>query len=393
MFHNQAFMIFRNILSAIQDIGKFYPVLALTGPRQSGKTTLLKTLFPDYEYISLEDPNVRGFALRDPQAFLEKYNNKVILDEVQRTPDLFSYIQTRLDASGLMGQYILSGSQNFLMMRVITQSLAGRVALFKLLPFDFKELQSGDWLPSDYNEMIVKGGYPALYSRGTPASSYFSNYIETYVERDINELVNVKDTRLFRNFLRLCAGRVGQQLNHSNLANETGVSIPTVNSWLSILESSYILYQLPPFFKNFNKRIVKSPKLYFYDTGLASYLLGERKAENLTMSPFKGPLFENLIINEYLKQNYNGQQNKEFYYWRDSNGNEVDLLVSNGNGFDAVEIKATQTLTENIFKGLDYLTNVGGETIKRKVLVYGGTESQKRTHYQVWAWKDLKSDF
>jgi hypothetical protein len=251
----------------------------------------------------------------------------------------------------------------------------------------------GDWLPYSYNEMIVKGGYPAIYTRRTPPSSYFSNYIETYVERDINELVNVKDMRLFRNFLRLCAGRIGQQLNHSNLANEAGVSIPTVHSWLSILESSYVLYQLPPFFKNFNKRIVKSPKLYFYDTGLASYLLGERKPENLTMSTFKGPLFENLIINEYLKQNYNGQQNKDFYYWRDSNGNEVDLIVSNGNGYDAVEIKATQTLTENIFKGLDYIANIGGEIIKRKILVYGGNESQTRTRYQVWSWKDLRSEF
>jgi uncharacterized protein len=386
-------MIQRSIYSAIERISKAYPVIALTGPRQSGKTTLLKNLFSDYQYISLENPDERAFALGDPNGFLDKYDNRVIFDEVQRVPELFSYIQTKVDNSGLMGQYILSGSQNFLMMKSITQSLAGRVALFKLLPFDFGELKSANLLPEDYDEAIVKGSYPALYVRDIPVSSYYSNYIETYIERDINELLNVRDLKLFRSFLKLCAGRVGQQLSLNSLSNDAGISIPTVRSWLSILESSYVIYQLPPFFKNFNKRLVKSPKLYFYDTGLASFLLGEKKAENIALSPFKGALFENLVINEYIKQNQHHQLNQDFYYWRDSNGNEVDLMVSNGNGFDIVEIKATKTITNALFKGLDNLASVADDTIKRKVLVYGGEDSQARTNYQVWSWKDIKSEF
>jgi len=386
-------MIERSIFSAIKKISKVYPVIALTGPRQSGKTTLLKNLFSDYTYVSLENFDERAFATGDPNGFLSKYNNRVIFDEVQRVPELFSYIQTKVDNSGLMGQYILSGSQNFLMMKSITQSLAGRVALFKLLPFDFEELKSANLLPNDYDEAIVKGSYPALYVRDIPVSSYYANYIETYIERDINELLNVKDLKLFRTFLKLCAGRVGQQLNLNSLANDAGISIPTVSSWLSILESSYVIYQLPPFFKNFNKRLVKSPKLYFYDTALASFLLGEKKSENIALSPFKGALFENLVINEYIKQNQHLQRNQDFYYWRDSNGNEVDLLVSNGNGFDIVEIKATKTITTALFKGLDNLAKVGDDSIKRKILVYGGADSQTRTNYQVWSWKDIKSEF
>jgi predicted AAA+ superfamily ATPase len=386
-------MIQRSIYSAIEKISKVYPVIALTGPRQSGKTTLLKNLFSNYRYISLENPDERAFALSDPNGFLDRYDNRVIFDEVQRVPELFSYIQTKVDNSGLMGQYILSGSQNFLMMKSITQSLAGRVALFKLLPFDFGELKSADLLPDDYDEAIVKGGYPALYVRDIPVSSYYSNYIETYIERDINEILNVRDLKLFRSFLKLCAGRVGQQLSLNSLSNDAGVSIPTVSSWLSILESSYVIYQLPPFFKNFNKRLVKSPKLYFYDTGLASILLGEKKAENIALSPFKGALFENLVINEYIKQNQHLQLNQDFYYWRDSNGNEVDLMVSNGNGFDIVEIKATKTITNSLFKGLDNLATVADDTIKRKVLVYGGKDSQTRTNHQIWSWKDIKSEF
>jgi uncharacterized protein len=386
-------MIQRSIHSAIEKISKVYPVIALTGPRQSGKTTLLKNLFSNYRYISLENPDERAFAVGDPNGFLDKYDNRVIFDEVQRVPELFSYIQTKVDNSGLMGQYILSGSQNFLMMKSITQSLAGRVALFKLLPFDFGELKSANLLPDDYDEAIVKGSYPALYMRDIPVSSYYSNYIETYIERDINELLHVRDLKLFRSFLKLCAGRVGQQLSLNSLSNEAGISIPTVSSWLSILESSYVIYQLPPFFKNFNKRLVKSPKLYFYDTGLVSFLLGEKKAENIALSPFKGALFENLVINEYMKQNQHHQLNQDFYYWRDSNGNEVDLMVSNGNGFDIVEIKATKTITNTLFKGLDHLANVADDTIKRKVLVYGGEDSHTRTNYQIWSWKDIKSEF
>ena len=386
-------MIERNIAKVIKELMLVYPVIALTGPRQSGKTTLLKSMFKDYRYVSLENPDKRLFAEQDPNGFLELYNQKVIFDEVQRVPSLFSYIQTLVDESKIMGQFILSGSQNFSLIKSITQSLAGRVALFKLLPFDFEELQSQNLLPHDYASMIMRGCYPALYDRPIPTTAFYANYIETYVERDLSEILNVKDIRLFRIFLKLCAGRIGQQLNLTNLAKEAGISIPTVKSWLSILESSYIVYQLPPFFNNFNKRLVKSTKLYFYDTGLVSYLLGIKSEKSIQESEFKGALFENLVINEYIKQNYHHNLYREFYYWRDSNGHEVDLLVSNETAYDIVEIKATKTILPKLFDGLDLLKNIGKEKINRKILVYSGKESQNRSNYKVWAWNNVKIDF
>ena len=295
-------MVNRTIVEGINAYMQRYPIVALTGPRQSGKTTLLKGMFPDFRYVSLENPDNRAFAENDPNGFLQLYDQKVILDEVQRVPALLSYIQTIVDSNNMMGQFILSGSQNFNLMKSITQSLAGRVALFKLLPFDMTELKSADLLPSDYEQLILKGSYPALYDRSIPFASFYANYIETYIQRDVTELLSIRDFGLFRTFLKLCAARIGQQLNIANLSSETGVSVPTLRSWISILESSYIMYQLPPFFKNFNKRLVKSPKLYFYDTGLASFLLGIRNEKTLLESEFKGALFENMIITEYVKQ-------------------------------------------------------------------------------------------
>ena len=386
-------MIKRTIINAISDLIQVYPIIAVTGPRQSGKTTLLRHMFTDYRYVSLENPDNRLFAENDPNGFLQMYNNKVIFDEVQRVPTLLSYMETIVDASKIMGQFILSGSQNFNLMKNITQSLAGRVALFKLLPFDFAELKSANLLPSDYPEMIVKGCYPTLYDRAMPTAAFYANYIETYVERDITELLSVKDINQFRRFLKLCAARVGQQLNLTNLSNDADISIPTVKSWLSILESSYILYQLPPFFNNFNKRLVKSSKLYFYDTGLACFLLGIKSDKALIENEFRGALFKNLAINEYMKQNFHNNSYHDFYYWRDSNGHEVDLLVSNQTAYDAIEMKATKTILPKLFEGLDELAAIGKNTINRKILIYGGQETQSRTHYQIWAWHDIKIDF
>jgi predicted AAA+ superfamily ATPase len=386
-------MVNRTIVEGINAYMQRYPVVALTGPRQSGKTTLLKGMFPDFRYVSLENPDNRAFAENDPNGFLQLYDQKVILDEVQRVPALLSYIQTIVDSNNMMGQFILSGSQNFNLMKSITQSLAGRVALFKLLPFDMMELKSADLLPSDYEQLIIKGSYPALYDRSIPFASFYANYIETYIQRDVTELLSIRDFGLFRTFLKLCAARIGQQLNIASLSSETGVSVPTLRSWISILESSYIMYQLPPFFKNFNKRLVKSPKLYFYDTGLASFLLGIRNEKTLLESEFKGALFENMIITEYVKQNYHNNLYHDFYYWRDSNGHEVDLLVSNDTAYDAIEIKSTKTILPKQFAGLDFLANIGGDAIRRKILVYGGDSSQKRTHYQIWAWSDIKLEF
>jgi predicted AAA+ superfamily ATPase len=386
-------MIQRNIVKAIEELMLVYPIVAVTGPRQSGKTTLLKEMFQNYRYVSLENPDNRLFAERDPNGFLQNYDKYVIFDEIQHVPTLFSYLQTLVDESNIMGQFVLSGSQNFNLMRNITQSLAGRVALFKLLPFSFEELLSNNIALPDYNTQILKGGYPALYSREIPKSSFFDNYITTYVERDVSELLQIKDTRLFRVFLKLCAGRIGQQLNLTNLASLAGISVPTAKSWLSILESSYIIFQLPPFFNNFNKRLVKSPKLYFYDTGLVCHLLGIKDESAIDFSPFKGALFENMIIIEYIKQNYNHNLCCDFYYWRDSNGHEVDLMVSQDMAYDIIEIKATKTVLPQLFENMDILKEYGKDVIGRKILVYGGGQNQSRTHYQIWSWDRIKINF
>ncbi len=378
-------VIHRNIEKAIKKEAKKYPVLALTGPRQSGKTTLLLHLFPEYEYLSLENPDTRDFAEKDPVAFLQKYNRHIILDEVQRVPKLFSYLQGTVDKSKEMGQFILSGSQNFQLMNNITQTLAGRVALFKLLPFDFQELNSVGLLAENYAKNLVKGFYPAIYDRNVAPKSYYSNYIQTYVERDVTELVNIKDIRVFRNFLGLCAARVGQLLNLNSLANECGISQPTAKSWLSILESSYIVFTLQPYFKNFNKRIVKTPKLYFYDTGLLCHLLKIFTPEKFEAHASKGSLFENMIVAEFYKRNYHQNLYENFYYWRDSAGNEVDVLIEDENATRIYEVKATQTVTTNLFKGLQHYGQLSAQKLK-KGLIYAGSDLQKRTGITVYGW-------
>jgi predicted AAA+ superfamily ATPase len=366
-----------------------YPVLAVTGPRQSGKTTLLKSIFPDYTYVSLEDTDTRSFATDDPIAFLEKYPRKVIFDEAQRVPELFSYLQTAVDKSGEMGQFVLSGSQNFHLMERITQSLAGRVAIFRLLPFDLNELRSAGWLPDNWQEAVVKGFYPAVYDRDIMPPVFYSNYLQTYVNRDISNLSGVQDLRRFQNFIALCAGRIGQLLNISNLANECGISQPTAKSWLSILESSYIVFLLQPYYENFNKRIVKTPKLYFYDTGLAAFLLGIRSADDITNPVIGGGLFENLAVAELHKQNYHQYQLKQYWFWRDSSGNEIDLMTKNGLAFDIFEIKSTKTVLPTLFKGLASFASITNGKVNNSTLIYGGQEPQTRTHYQVVGWNGI----
>jgi len=366
-----------------------FPVLAITGPRQSGKTTLLKELFKSYKYISLESPDVRAFAMDDPNGFLKEYGNQVILDEVQRVPSLFSYIQTRVDESGSMGQYILSGSQNFHLLNNITQSLAGRVALFKLLPLDFEELKEKNLLEHDYAKAIFKGFYPAIFDRAIDPKVFYANYVQTYVEKDVTDLLNIKDLKTFRTFLGLCAGRAGQLLNVSALANDCNVSQPTAKAWLSILESSYIIFQLQPYYQNFNKRLVKSSKLYFYDTGLLCYLLGIRSPEEIKLNRLKGNLFENLVLAEIQKKNFHQYTQLDFYFWQDSNANEVDLLIKRHNGFDVFEIKATETITPDLFKQLDKFEAIALPNEVKKTLIYGGVKDQKRTNYHISGWQNV----
>lgn len=379
----------RQIAAKIEQQKTKFPIIALTGPRQSGKTTLLKELFDDYRYVSLENPDVRAFATDDPVAFLKRYNERVIFDEVQRVPELFSYIQSIVDDSGQMGQFILSGSQNFHLLNSITQTLAGRVALFKLLPFDFSELKTAGIPNESYAETAVKGFYPAIYSRGIDPVVFYANYIQTYIQKDVTELLNIRDITLFRTFLGLCAGRAGQLLNISALANECDISQPTAKAWLSILESSYITFQLQPYYQNINKRLVKTPKLYFYDTGLLNHLLGIRTSEDFEQNRLKGNLFENMIIAEYQKQNYHQYLHQEYNFWQDSNGREVDLLIKTTNGFDIFEVKATQTISSSLFKELDYFEQLIPGLAIQKNLIYGGDEDQQRTKYKVISWKNI----
>lgn len=382
-------MIQREIASAIKSLATKYPVIALTGPRQSGKTTLLKQLFPDYEYLSLENPDVREFAETDTKGFLKRYAKYVIFDEAQRAPALFSYLQGIVDESGIMGQFILSGSQNFHLMQNITQSLAGRVAIFRLFPFDLQELRSANLLSENYADNLVKGFYPAIYDRSIPAKTFYFNYVQTYIQRDVSEIIAIKDLRLFQNFLSLCATRAGQLLNMNALANECGISQPTAKSWLSALENSYVVFLLYPYHENFSKRIVKTPKLYFYDTGLLCYLLKIANAEQLLLQSIKGALFENMMISEYVKRMYHRNDIQDIWFWRDSAGHEVDLLVGGNLNLDLIEFKATHTIMNDLFKGLTFFEVASEKNNLSKTLVYAGLEYQRRSTVDVMPWIDF----
>ncbi|MFA5478211.1 MAG: ATP-binding protein [Bacteroidales bacterium] len=367
-------------------IGK-YPILAVTGPRQSGKTTMLRHLFSDYRYVSLENLDNRDFALNDPNGFFKQYDSHVIIDEIQQAPDLFSYMQTIVDEQKQMGQYIISGSQNFMLMERITQSLAGRIALFKLFPFDIEELSTSNLLSEDYLKTLIRGFYPAIYDRKIPSKQFYNNYLQTYVQRDVSSLLSIKDLRLFRNFIGLCAARAGQLLNLNDLAKDCGISQPTAKAWLSTLESSYIVFLLHPYFENFSKRIIKSPKLYFYDTGLLAFLQKFNHPEQLINHAAKGNLFENMIIADVVKKISHTDSTTEAWFWRDAAGHELDLLLVGDEGMRICEIKTTQTIMSKMFKGLDYFEKISGKTKLNKTVIYAGDEDQERSNGSVFSWK------
>jgi len=377
----------RTLQQAIRAFITKYPVLAVTGPRQSGKTTMLRHLFDDYRYVSLENPDNRDFALNDPNGFFKQYDSRVIIDEIQQAPALFSYMQTIVDEKKQMGQYIISGSQNFLLLERITQSLAGRVALFKLFPFDIEELSNSGLLSEGYIENMIRGFYPAIYDREIPSKTFYDNYLQTYVQRDVSSLLSIKSLRLFRNFVGLCAARAGQLLNLNDLAKNCGISQPTAKAWLSTLESSYIVFLLQPYFENFSKRIIKSPKLYFYDTGLLAFLQKFNKPEQLISHPAKGNLFENMVIADVVKKISHNNATTEVWFWRDSAGHEIDLLLDGDEGIRICEIKATQTIMSKMFKGLDYFQQLSGKTNLNKTVVYGGDAGQERSNGTVVSWK------
>jgi len=386
-------MITRQLHTALRETCALYPLLSVTGPRQSGKTTLLRNLFSEYRYVNFEEPNARRFFEEDPNGFLKLYDRHVIFDEAQRVPELFSYLQVKTDSDKVMGQYILSGSQNFLLLEKITQSLAGRVALFRLLPLSHTELSGHqpDLRPLEVADIILKGGYPALYDRPIPLSRFFQNYLETYVERDVRSLINIRDLNTFQNFLRLCAGRAGQLLNVQTLCVDAGITAPTAKSWLSILEASYVLFQLPPFFENFNKRLVKTPKLYFYDTGLLCHLLGLSTAGQVMQYYQRGALFENMAIVEIIKNRWNTDRRPQFFFWQDSNKVEVDLVELDGTQTHLYEMKYSQTPTSDFFKGIKSFRSAAPEMRKagKNYVLYAGDTPQPRTDVHIETWKNL----
>jgi len=374
----------------IQESLRQYPIIALTGPRQSGKTTLLRSMFADYRYVNLETPDTRNFAITDPRGFLAEYDNKVIFDEVQQAPEIFSYLQQIVDKNNVMGQFILSGSQNFHLMERITQSLAGRVAMFRLFPFELEEMKEADWLSNDLGRVMTKGFYPAIFERKIDQDRYYANYLDTYVKRDVSQLVNVHDHRTFGNFIKLCAIRAGQLLNINDLARDAGVSHTTAKNWLSILETSYVIFMLQPYFVNYGKRTIKSPKLYFYDVGLLCHLLSIRKSDISPLHPMWGSIFENMVVSELTKQNHHSGLLRDYYFWRDSKGHEVDLLYEKGQSLTIYEIKSSSSVQEKMFSGLKYFEGISGDQVTEQFLVYGGDKEQKRTDYHVLPWSEVR---
>jgi len=383
-------MINREIYTEFFKTLKHYPVLAVTGPRQSGKTTMLRKMLKGYRYVNLENPDNREFATKDTKGFLAKYDEKVIFDEAQNVPELFSYMQGIVDEEQLMGQFILSGSQNFQLTERITQSLAGRVAMFRLFPFEFKEMQLAQWLPDGLTNVLTKGFYPAIFEREMNQDRYYANYLDTYVNRDISQLINIKDTQAFKRFLKLCAIRAGQLINLSDLARDAGISHTTASNWISTLETSYILFQLPPYFKNYGKRLIKSSKLYFHDVGLLCHLLGIRKSNFSPTHTMWGHVFENMIVSELIKQNEHHGLERDYYFWRDSKGHEIDLLYFNGESLITYEIKSSSTIQNRMFEGLEYFSKITDDPIEEQILIYGGQESQKRTKYTVLPYLEVR---
>lgn len=379
----------RRLPNHIKTLGTFFPIISVTGPRQSGKTTLLKEMYPDYKYVSLENPNVRLAAQEDPISFLKTYDDKVIFDEAQRFPDLFSYLQGMVDEDRTPGRFIISGSQNFLLRKNITQSLAGRVGIAKLLPLDNQELKSANLLPFEHEEAIYNGGYPALISKRFENHIFYGGYLSSYVERDVLDLVSAVNLDLFQVFLRVCATYAGQTLNYSKISNDVGVSVPTVQSWMSILEQSYIIFKLKPFFRNLGKRLTKAPKLYFYDTGLLCHLLRLAEIADVERSPLRGALFENLVIADAYKSFHHQGFEPWFYYYRDQAKLETDLVYERGNSAELWEIKSTRTFKPNLIKSVEKVGSYWDRPVKTN-LIYAGDEEHLFSRSDLINWRNLK---
>jgi len=385
-------MIKRDLQSVFNRISRF-PVVVVLGPRQSGKTTLVRDVFKDHLYVSLEEPDMREVIISDPKRFLRERENKVgiIFDEFQYAPELLSYIQIESDAKDRPGYFVLTGSQNFLMNQTITQSLAGRAGILTLLPLSIHELEA-DGRVNSIDDSILKGGYPRIYDKNVEPYDLYPSYIHTYIERDVRQLITVENLKTFQKFLKLCAGRVGQALNITDLATSCGISQITANKWLSLLEASYIIFLLKPYFGSFKKRVTNTPKLYFYDVGLVCSLLSIRTKEDLMVSPFRGAIFESFIIADFHKQYYNMGFEPPLYFWRDKNGRiEVDCLIEQANKIIPVEIKSGETIVKDFFSSLGQWSGIVGMDPADGYIVYGGSITMAGAGGKVIGWQEAGS--
>ena len=382
-------MIHRDAASTLTRLANGFPILAITGPRQAGKSTLAKAVFTAKPYVTLENPDEREFAQNDPKRFLARFPQGAIRDEVQRTPQLLSWLQGWVDERKVMGDFVLTGSAQFDLIESITQTLAGRVARVELLPLSAGELAEAGKLPAALTQMLIQGSYPALYDRQISPQDWFSNYVATYVERDVRQLIAVRDLGLFQTFVKMCAARTGQLLNLASLGADCGISAVTAKQWLTVLETSYVITLLRPHHRNYGKRLVKSPKLYFLDSGLAAWLMGIRDAETLETHTGRGALFETWVVSELYKQRLNAGQPLDLYFWRDSSGNEVDLIIETVRGLQPLEIKSGSTYAADWAHGLRKWQTLAGSESLEPALVYGGEMSFAREGLKVWSWKDV----
>jgi len=385
-------MIPRHAEKTLLELAKGYPAIAITGPRQSGKTTLAKHVFKDKPYVSLENPDLKEMSQIDPRGFLEKYKDGAVFDEAQRSPELFSYLQEIIDESNKPGRFVLTGSQQFGLFSGISQSLAGRVGLVHLLPFTYHELYSQKEHKtgsSDLDHVLFSGLYPPVHDRKLDPHVWYGNYIQTYIERDVRQMVNVRDLSTFQRFVRLCAGRTGQLVKLSGLAEDCGITHNTAKAWISILEASYIVFLLQPHHANFNKRIIKTPKLYFYDTGLAAWLLSIQNPDQLNIHPLRGGLFESYVISEFFKAQFNQGVKPNYYFWRDRSGNEIDFLIELGNKLRPFEIKSGKTINQHYFNGLKKWMSISGNSGVDPTLIYGGDTFLKQNEFNIVPWIDV----
>lgn len=372
----------RSLIPYIQQLAKKYPVVTLVGPRQSGKTTLVKLAFPDKPYVNMEDADNRSLATLDPKSFMQTYPDGAILDEIQRTPNLLSFIQVCVDENDKKGMFILTGSHQAELHSAVSQSLAGRTSLLKLLPLSLLEMRNSK-IEDSLVEVILKGGYPKIYKENLPVSNAYSSYFQTYVERDVRQILQIKDIILFERFIKLIASRIGQLINYASLATDVGVSAVTIKEWVSVLEATYIIVRLEPYFENFGKRAIKSPKIYFTDTGLACYLLGIDTTEQLEKDSKYGNLFENWVVLELMKARYNQALDPRLYFYRDVTGKEVDLLFQKGSQLVPIEIKSSKTFSPSFFNGLKYFHEATPKKAMDGVVIYGGSKTQKIENFHL----------